>query len=60
MQFLILYINSGDAISKHKNMTHRTDSGRLSSWGIPTALPPIIVIVVVIIVIVSIDLGNGR
>lgn len=39
---------------------HRTDSGRLSSWGIPAALPSIVVIVAtaVIIVIIPIDFGN--
>lgn len=39
---------------------HRTDSGRLSSWGITAALPSIVVIVAtaVIIVIIPIDFGN--
>lgn len=43
-----------------KAMTHRTDSGRLSSWGITAALPSIVVIVAtaVIIVIIPIDFGN--
>lgn len=45
-----------------KRLTHRTNPGRLTPWGVPVTLATMVVIIVAtaVIVIVSIDFGTGR